>query len=52
MINYTILFTLTPKYMYKIKEKSEKKKNNKQPDRALITLPGMKGEIKSTARKH
>ena len=40
--------------MYKIKEKSEKKKktNNKQPDRALITLPGMKGEIKSAARKH
>lgn len=46
MSNYPILFTLTPKSMYKIKEKKT------TPDRLLITLSSMKGEIKSTARNH
>ena len=50
MSNYPILFTLTPKSMYKIKEKSKEKK--KKPDRLLIILPSIKGEIKSTARNH
>ena len=52
MSNYPILFTLTPKSMYKIKEKSGEKKKKTTPDRLLIILPSMKGEIKSTARNH
>lgn len=51
MSNYPILFTLTPKSMYKIKEKSGEEKKT-TPDRLLITLSRMKGEIKSTARNH
>lgn len=52
MSNYPILFTLTPKSMYKIKEKSVCGGGTKTPDRLLINLPSMKGEIKSTARNH